>query len=482
MLQSIKRLTKHTLIYGIGHIMGRMIGFLLLPIHTSTLSVSDYGVSALLFSSLAILNVIFSYGMDVAFLRFFILQKDKIKQQEIFSTAFLMILMTGLIFSGFLIWQKEWVSLIIFQSTRFSDLILLASGILLTDALVLVPFLVLRAQEKSTTFIVIKTLNIILNLGLNIVFLFVLNLGVKGIFIANLIASLCSLLMLMPVVVSWLKMKFSSAWLKELLAFGLPYIPSGLALLIMEQIGRFFLDRMVDREAAGLFSAAYKLGMFMALLVAAFRFAWQPFFLSLADKPEAPNVYSRVFTYFMMVAGLVFLCITFFLPEIISIRLFGVWLFKADYAAGVVIVPFILLAYIGYGAYVNFIVGVYIKKKTGYLPLVTAAGAIVSLIANSLFISRFGIQGAAASVMIAYWSMAVVLYFINQRIFPVGYEWTRLIKLICAIVILYLFQLYLPWRDLFIVRLFILMLLPVVLWVIQFFNAEEKNAFKIKLS
>lgn len=480
MLQSIRRLTKHSFVYGIGHIVSRFMGFLLLPIHTNVYLPEVYRTPALLFSSIAILSILFSYGLDVAFLRFFILEDKKEKRQIIFSTAFWMILVTGTCFALSMICFPALFSKAIFRSGEFVMLIRLAGGILLTDALCLLPFLVLRAEERSTQFIVLRSLNIAVNLGLNILFVVILRRGVESIFVANLIASSFTLMTLLPIIMRWLRPMFEKEMLFELFRFGLPYIPSLLAVNIVEQIGRFFLDRMVGEEATGVFSAGYKLGMFMALVVAAFRFAWHPFFLSTAkEQPEeAPGIFARVLTYVLIVTGFFFLVISYFIREIVGFQIAGVGLLGAEYESGVPIVPVIMLAYIGYGVYANFIVGIYLKKKTIYLPFVTGVGALVSVLCNVLLIPHLGIMGSALATFLAYASMACMLFFVSRRLYPIPYEAGRIVKLVLLIgLFFYLGTLRIGSLSFFYRAALLLSFFP-FLWIFRFFNAEERAATK----
>jgi O-antigen/teichoic acid export membrane protein len=473
MIQSIKRLARHSLVYGIGHIVSRSLGFLLLPIHTNVLLPEEYRIPALLFSSLAILNVIFSYGMDVAFLRFFILEEDGEKKRNIFSTAFWMILASGVCFSTVMIIFPSSFSQIIFRSAHHLMLIRMAGIILLTDALCLIPFLVLRAEEQSTRFVVLKTLNIIVNMGLNILFVVILKKGVPGIFLANVIASLFTLVTLSPVLIRWLRPRFQSSALGELLRFGLPYIPSGLAVIIMDQIGRFFLDRMIGEEATGIFSASYKLGMFMALVVAAFRFAWHPYFLSTSKNKDAPRVFARILTYFLAAMGFVYLILVFFIDDLITIRLFGVSLLGRGYGEGLAIVPVVLLAYIAYGVYIHFIVGVYLKKKTIWMPLATGIGAFVALIANWLLVPHLNIMGAAWASFLAYAAMAITMYLINRRLYPIPYEWQRLTKLILIYTLIF-FAGTQFFSSHSLIHILLLAAVMPLLWIVRFFSQDER--------
>ncbi len=478
MLQSIKKLIKHSAVYGIGHIVSRFLGFLLMPIHTNVFLPEEYRTPTLLFAALAILNIIFSYGLDSAFLRFFIIEESKKKKHYIFSTAFWMILGTGLCFSSIMIFNPAPFSNIIFRSVEHTILIRLAGGILLTDTLCLLPFLILRAKEQSTQFIILKSLNVMINLLLNILFVVILRKGIESIFVANLISSLFTLILVMPIIFHWLRFDFQKNILTELLRFGLPYIPSGIAVLIMDKIGNFFIDRMVGLEATGIYSAGCKLGMFMALVVAGFRFAWHPFFLSTSKQEDAPQIFARVLTYFFLVTGFLFLVVSYFIKEIIGFKISGIGLIGMDYIAGIDIVPLVMLAYIGYGVYANFVVGIYLKKKTIYLPIVTGVGALVSILSNLLLVPRLGIAGAAWAIFFAYASMASALYILSKRLYPIPYERYRIIKVVFIFAILFFIKHWLIGEKHILYRIGLLMTVFPLLGVIQFYNAEERSAIK----
>ncbi|MEJ2627328.1 MAG: oligosaccharide flippase family protein, partial [bacterium] len=254
MYRQIFTLTKHSLVYGFGYILTRSIGFVLLPVHTNYLTTAEYGIVGLLFATLAILNVIYRYGIDVAFLRFFILEEQKIEKRKIFGTAFISILITGILFSMIMNIFPRFLSQVIFQDKSYILLIRLSSGILIADALSEIPFAILRAEEKSLSFCLLKFLHVVVNFGLNILFIVHLHQGIQGVFVANLLASVFTLITVLPVIFKWLKIKIVLKILKELLSFGIPYIPSLLSVIIMGQIGRFFLDRMVSAEATGIFN------------------------------------------------------------------------------------------------------------------------------------------------------------------------------------------------------------------------------------
>ncbi|RKY73325.1 hypothetical protein DRQ00_12530, partial [candidate division KSB1 bacterium] len=111
---NLKRLLKHSAIYGIGHIVTRSLGFLLLPLYTNYIPAGEFGKAALIFTFLGIMNVIYLYGMDVAFLRHFLLYEDDQKRKALFNSAFLSIVTSASLFSAILLFKAKLFAQLIF--------------------------------------------------------------------------------------------------------------------------------------------------------------------------------------------------------------------------------------------------------------------------------------------------------------------------------------------------------------------------------
>jgi len=236
----------------------------------------------------------------------------------------------------------------------------------------------LRATEKSLPFISLKTTGAAINIGLAIVLISVFDRGIAGVFEANLIATSLQLLAVLPVVFKNLRLKFQFNKLGEFFRFGLPNIPSQIFVMVVELANRKILEIIMGLSIVGIFSAGYKLGLFMAVVTMGFRFAWQPFFLSIADRPDAKETFSRIFTYYLLVTGTLFLALAFTIGPIMTTSWPGIGaLIEERYWEGLKVFPIILLAHICNGAYANFMVGVYLKKKTGLMPIVTGIAALV---------------------------------------------------------------------------------------------------------
>jgi len=434
----LKRLTKHSAIYGLGHILSRGIGFLLLPLYTNVLSPAEYGLVALIFTFIAFVNILFLYGLDSAFLRFYALEEDADGKRQVLSTTCLLTVFTSILFFAVLFFLSGPLSRLVLGRSEIQSLLKIAAGILLLDTLSTFPYLLLRMEERSSRFVVYRFVNIILNVGLNILLVAHLKMGVQGVFSSNLVASVFTLIILLPVVWSRLSPIVSMKLAKEFLKFGLPFIPAGLASMTMELIDRYMLNNMKGLEIVGIYNAGYKLGLFMLLVVMAFKFAWQPFFLSLArEESRAKKSFAAVLTYFLLASGFLHLAVSFFVDDLVRLSFGGVSVFGSDYWAGTQVVPVILLAYIIMGVYLIFLPGIYLKKKTKFVPLFTGTGAAVNVVCNLLFIPRWGMMGAAWATLLGYLSMAGLMYVTVQRFYPIRYQFARITRIALVAAVLF---------------------------------------------
>ena len=431
MLDRILKLGKEAAIYGLSSIVGRFLNFLLVPFYTNFLTRSEYGVVSNVYAYIAFAFVLYGYGMDSAYMRFVASAEPKDKKQTV-SIPFFAVLGTSVLFSMIVHFFAPSIGELVGIDVAHADLIRYSAWILCFDTLVIVPFAYLRMENRAKEFAALRILNIVINVVLTVYMLVFLKMKTEAVFIANLIASATTALMLFWVVFPNLTLKLSGRLYKEMLRFGLPYIPAGLAGIAIQVIDRPIVKALTNDATLGVYQANYRLGVLMMLVVGMFDYAWRPFFLTHAKDPDAPKLFSKVFTYLMAMMMLVFVTGSLFVEDIARIRIMGHYFIGSAFWGGLNIVPIILLAYVFTGAYVNFVVGVYLEKKTKYLPYATGAGAVVNVLANLLLIPRFGIVGAAIATLLAYVVMAAGIYFPSQRLYHVSYEWGRLLRLVFA--------------------------------------------------
>lgn len=471
MVASIKSLTKQTLIYGIGTILARLVTFLLLPVYTNILPAAEYGLASLIFAFVGFMIIIFNYGLDSAVIRYYNEAEDDLSRTKILSTAIYLSLVTSA-FLGLLIYALSgYLGKTLLHDPAHANLIRYAALILFFDALAHVPFALLRLEEKPFQFMSIRLVNVVVVFTLNIYLVAHLRLGVDGIFQSNLITSALTTLILFIMIIPKLRCTFSGSMAHNLAQFGLPFIPAGLATVCMEMLNRYILERLMDLRAVGIFSAGFKLGIFMLLLTSAFYYAWQPFFLKAGPRESSKPLFARVLTYFVLVELTFWLVLTAFMPEIVHFHIRSVYLIGPEYQGCEPMVPLILLGYVFLGINQVFLPGIYFEKKTRYLAYMTFIAAAVNVAANFLFVPLLGIVGSAYASLLGYFILAIQGYFVSQRLFRVSYDFRR-------VGMLFLFALgggipiYLL-KPALVVRVAVVIAFPFILWLAGFFRKDE---------
>ena len=475
MFSDLKRLGRETLVYGSSTVVGRLLNFLLLPLYTHCLTPADYGVVATVFTYIAMGNVLYSHGMDFAFMRF---SKTDGPDTGDFSTPFWSLLVTALVFSGLIHVFATPLAVAALVPGELSDIIRYSAWIMALDALCLVPFAELRLTHKPAAYAAIKVANIVLNVALNYAFLVAVPMGIRGVFLASLIASAATFVLVSPVLWLRLKARFDRELYPKLLRFALPIVPAGLASMMVQVINRPILQRLADDSAVGLFQANYRLGIFMMMVVNMFDMAWRPFFIQRAAQPGAREIFARILTYFVAGASFLFLAVTLFIPDFAALPVLrGKTIIHPAYWAGLGIVPIVTLGYVFNGIYVNLLAPVSLAKRTDLVAWATMAGALVVIAGNLLMIPRWGLTGAALATPAAYMTMAGLLFLLGRRVYPIPYEYRRLVHVAACLAVTVLICWFwgrpiVPFARLPI-RLGMLALFPILLLITGFFNAEE---------
>ncbi|WP_026302434.1 lipopolysaccharide biosynthesis protein [Psychroflexus tropicus] len=445
-----KKLFQNTFIYGVATVIPRMLSVILVPLYTGVLENTSFGDYSIIFSYFVIFNVILAYGMETAFFRFYNKEKDK---SQVVSTSTWSILATT---AGFVL--LAYLAFTELQSfTRIdSQNLKLIIWILALDALAIIPFAWLRANSKPIRFAVIKTINVAVNLGLNVFFLLYLkdlaessalmnsiyipNFEVSYIFISLIVASGLTLLLLLPF---YSRIQFQFDWnlWKSMMKYALPVLVAGVAFSINEVVDRLFLERMlpeaIAKEKIGIYSACYKLGMFMTLFATAFRLGIEPFFFSHASSKNPKSAYAMITKYFVIVGTVILLFV------IVFADLFKMLLITNEsYWEAMKIVPIILLANLFLGIYHNLSVWYKVTDKTHYGAYISSIGAVFTIVINIWLIPIIGYVGSAIATLTAYGSMMLLSYFIGQKHYAIPYKYGKILIYLSVSILFSLISFY----------------------------------------
>lgn len=433
-MRKLKELFSDTLIYGVSNVLARFINYLLVPFYTDVFSPARYGIVGLIYAAITFLNVIFTFGMESAYLRY---AENRKEASNIFKTIQLSLLGFASVLC-LLIWLlMPWLLPLFNLGQETSGIFLMMIGIVWFDTLAIVPLAELRLVRKTVPFAALKLLHVGINLTLNFYLILGLNFGIEAVFIANLIASMVITLLVWAFTADLLKGTWNREWMLKAFRFGWPFVPSGIGFAINEMLDRFLLNNMDPANAAnlygaqtspedivGIYNACYKLAVFMLLLVQMYRLAWQPFFMRHAQDKDSTKMFGQAFIWYNAFSALLFLVVALFKNQIVAIRIpvLDATLIGSDYWLGLEIVPYLLLAYWFHGWYINFSSGVFIKERTKVLYKITLMGAGITIIANLTLIPHFGMIGSAVATLCSYGAMALTLGYFSKKIMHVPYR------------------------------------------------------------
>ena len=432
-MNPLKKLFKQTAIYGLATVLPRMLSVFLLPLYTSVFEqASGYGEYINIYAWIAIFNVFLAYGMETAFFRFYHKTENK---NKVISTSLISLASTSIVFLLIAFVFKNTLS----EVTNINvEYIKFTSYILVLDALVIIPFALLRANEKPLKYAVLKTVNVAINLGLNIFFLLLLPKLVIGnpesvfnaiykegneinyIFISNVIASAVTLLILLP---TYIKRNYSFDFvlLKQMLRYAGPVMIAGIAFTINEVVDKILLTELVSDSEAGKYGACYKLALFMTLFGTAFRMGVEPFFFSHAKTENPQKTYALITNYFVILGSCILLAVIVYIDVLSPILIRNESLREA-----LEIVPIILLASFCLGIYHNLSVWYKITDRTKFGAYISSIGAVLTLLINFIFIPKIGYMASAIATLVAYGTMMSLSYYFGRKHYPIPYNMRKI--------------------------------------------------------
>ena len=448
-MNPLKKLASQTAVYGLSSVVGRLLNYLLVPLYTRYFLPAEYGVVTELYAYVAFLVVLLTYGMETAFFRF----SKKEESTKVYSTTLISLLISSVVFVGLIFLNSRAISEWLGYSNH-PEYIQFFALIIGMDAVSSISFAKLREQDKAMRFAFIRVLNIIVNVGFNLYFIVYQEYGIAYIFIANLLASVITLIMLFPEMLSssWV---FDKKLWKKMMIYALPLLIAGLAGMTNETIDRILLKHLLPNtdiaaSELGLYGAFYKLSIIMILFIQTFRFAAEPFFFAQEKEGNGRKIYADVMKYFTIIMVIIFLGVTIFYD---AIKGFLGSEYHDD--RGFLVVSILLLANLFLGIYYNLSIWYKLTEKTKYGAYLSIFGAIITLSLNFTLIPLLGFVGCAWATLICYFSMTVASYYIGKRHFSVPYQVKRIALYLFVTLCIY-FCIYFTNLNMWINSLFLL--------------------------
>lgn len=458
----LKKLAGETALYGLSSILGRLLTFVFLTPFLTYVFNDDraqMGIQTDIYAWAAFLMIIFTYRMETAFFRF---GSKKAVRATAYKTATTSVVRTTAVLVLLLIAFSQpianWLGY-----PNHSNYIIWFAFILGFDTLVAIPYALLRLEGKALKFAVVRLTNLFIHLGFVTLFLYILpnylpqyydpEMGIGYVFIANLLASGGTFLLLLPTY--WYQIKdessldsneapkFDPELLKQMLLYSMPLVLAGFAGIINEVLDRILLKHLLEGdsdailEQIGVYGSCYKIAIFMNLFTQAFNYAAEPFFFRNADKQYAKGLYANIAFLFALVGTMGFLGIMLFM-DIIQ------FFVASNYREGLVIVPVLLLANLFLGLYYNLAIWFKLSNQTKYGALIAIIGASITIIGNYLLVPLMlewgypGYLGSAWATLICYASMVGLAYVLGQKHYPIPYAMGKILFYLLLVVGIYL--------------------------------------------
>ena len=397
--------------------------------------------------------VFLTYGMETGFFRFASKNSDS---EKVYSTSLVSLFFSSSLFLVLIIvFKNELAGLINYP--EHPEYILWFGFILAIDAFTAIPFARLRLNNRPAKFAVIKLINIGFNIAFNLFFLLLCpklvennpdsfvrlvyspEIGVGYVFISNLLASVITLILLLPEIFKF-SFYFDRALFQKMLSYSFPILVVGMSGILIQQVDKILIpflipDNEQPMEQLGIYGAGVKIAVLMNMFIQAFRYAFEPFFFSQAEGKNDKKIHAEIMKYFVIFGLLIFLGMMLYIDVIKLI-------IPVEYVEGFSIVPVIMLANLFFGIYFTLSMWYKLTDMTRYGAYISLTGAIVTITLNFILIPVYGYKGSAVTLLTAFFVMMVISYFLGRKYYPIPYNLKRIGFYFLVTMILFCISLY----------------------------------------
>lgn len=437
-MANLKSLAKDTAIYGMSSIIGRFLNYLLVPLYTAKISAASggYGVITNMYAYTALLMVILTYGMETTFFRF--ANKEGENAQRVYATTLTMVGTTSLLFVALVFLFLSPLSGLMGYADHSSYVWVMFTTVAI-DAFQCIPFAYLRYKKRPLRFAALKLLFIGLNITLNIIYYLVMGGTEVGYaFYINLVCTGSITFFFWRElregfsagVGSWAECR---ALMGRMLSYSWPILVLGIAGILNQTADKIlfpYLYHGADAHAQlGIYGAASKIAMIMAMITQAFRYAYEPFVFGKAKERDNRDTYAQAMKYFLIFTLLAFL----FVVGYIDILRF---IIGRDYWEGLKVVPIVMAAEIMMGVYFNLSFWYKLIDKTIWGAYFSGIGCLVLVAINIIFVPRYGYMACAWAGFAGYGVAMTLSYIVGQRKYPIAYPIGRCLSYVALAVVL----------------------------------------------
>lgn len=433
----LEKLAKQTAVYGISTIVVRFLSYLLTPYYTRIFGQETYGIVTDIYALIPLALTLLTMGMESSYFRFSAKAEVaggdvRAAKRRLFATTWGVTSLAAVVFFVLVASFRNGVAGLMGEAyAAHPEYVVWVGLIILFDVWACIPFSRLREQGRALLFVGIKALNVVMNVALAVAFgvagLFATEFGVGWVFVANLIASVVTWLVILATVDRTVP-KINWALLAAVFAYSLPLLVGGLAGTANEFIDRQLIKYLVPEGAmaqVGIYGAITKIAVVMMLFYQMYRLAAEPFFLSNFKKSDFVQMNAAALKYYVMASMLIFLGIALF-RDVFAL------IVGRDFREGIFILPVVLGANVLTGVWLNLSFWYKREEKTSLAIVVTGAGLVSMLVFGFWCIPVWGYYGAAWARLASESTMVAVSWWLNRRFYPTPYDWRRIGEYVAA--------------------------------------------------
>ena len=440
-MANLKSVVKDTAIYGLSSIVGRFLNYLLVPLYTAKLSAASggYGVITNVYAYTALLMVILTYGMETTFFRY--VNKEGENPDKVYSTTMISVASTSLLFVLLVLLFLQPISSFMGYADHSSYIWVMAVTVAV-DAFACIPFAYLRYKKRPMKFAILKLANIMMTILLNLFFFLLLPAwtGNGGLvdagyaFYINLFCSVALLFFLLKEITA-VPFDFDKALLRRMLSYSWPILVLGVAGILNQTADKILFPYIYQGTDAhsqlGIYGAASKIAMIMAMITQAFRYAYEPFVFGNNNDKDSRNTYAKAMKFFIIFTLLAFLVVMAYIDLL-------KYIIGRDYWEGLKVVPVVMAAEIMMGIYFNLSFWYKLIDKTIWGAWFSGIGCVVLITVNVLFVPRYGYMACAWAGFMGYASAMTISYLVGQKKYPINYPLKEIVLYVALAAVLYI--------------------------------------------
>jgi O-antigen/teichoic acid export membrane protein len=420
----LKELARHSAIYGLGSVVSSLIAVFLLPLYTRYLTKADYGAIETLIAASAVLTIFLQAGINSAFFRFYFDSPDPEHRNRVVRTSFWFTMAGATVGLGIGLLFAPEISTWLFGTGARAGLVRAAAVLLWANLNYQQMTSLFRVEQRSVAFVVASLANVLITIGATILLVVGLHKGAVGALVGNFAGTLCVYFPLLVYRRFQLGLQFDWQLFRRMNAFGLPLVPSALALWVNNFSDRLFLVKLSGPAEVGLYSIGIRITSAIVLLLTAFRAAWPAFAYSIDDEREARTTYGFVLTYVLLVTCWAALALGALAPWIVNA------LTTPRFSSAQRVVALLAFSNAAKAGFIVVSIGIGRARRTRFNWIITGAAAAVNVGLNLALIPPYGMMGAAISTLVSFSFMFAFMAWHAQRIYPVPYQWRRVAILV----------------------------------------------------